>query len=30
MQIDTPTATLGWAVLDRHLAWAIETLNSQG
>ena len=27
-QIETPTAILGWAVLDRHLTWAIETLNS--
>ena len=27
-QIETPTAILGWAVLDRHLTWAIDTLNS--
>jgi hypothetical protein len=27
-QIDTPTAILGWAVLDRHLAWVIERLRT--
>jgi len=30
VEVQTPNATLEWAILDRHLAWAIEAVRRQG